>query len=79
MSRYSRSPRPPKLIGGASPARTSEVSGASNSDPTPMPRTPQTVTSEATDGDTSSRSSRLRNPLVRPACSATAASVSPAA
>ena len=43
-----------------------------------MPRTPQTLTREATDGDTSSRSSLLRNPLVSPACSATAARVRPA-
>jgi hypothetical protein len=45
--------------------------------PTPMPRR-RTPTREATDGETSSRSSRLRKPLVRPACAATAARVSPA-
>ena len=50
-----------------SPARITAECGGSNRSPTRNPSTSQTDTSEATEGETSSRSSRLTKPFVSPA------------
>ena len=72
-------PTPPRLMCGASASVMRWISGSAKSAPTGSDSTWQSCTRVATLGEVSSRSTRLRKPLLRPVDSATCASVSPCA